>query len=54
MTEEINLTTDDRKWQAYTEVCAERDKYRLALQQVVEMSKPETWAWVIAEEALDE
>ena len=33
-------------------VADERDKYKLALQQVVEKSKVETWAWVIAEEAL--
>ena len=34
------------------DIADERDKYKLALQQVVEKSKVETWAWVIAEEAL--
>ena len=33
-------------------ITKERDKYKLALQQVVEKSKIETWAWVISEEAL--
>ena len=34
------------------DIADERDKYKLALQQVVEKSKIETWAWVISEEAL--
>ena len=35
-------------------ITKERDIYKLALHQVVEMSDSSTWAWVIAEEALNE